>query len=380
MATHGRVDSYDNTVPQKRMVTDRIINTSPFNRMTVEALGLDNYAKFKFVNKPFRTYEWLEDQYVGYSDTLTASGGMASDSTTTTCLVTTPKMYNVGDVIKIDSELMWVSAVNTSTAQLTVVRNYGGTQATHANSSTVLIVAPARLEGADADNSPATEVTSTTNCSQIFQRTVEVSRTEQLIPLYGISELMGYQIDMRMDEMIMALNRVPYYGVRNAGSSSHTSGRSAGGFTTFITTNVTAAGSVPLTRNHIDSLLEDIYGYGGAPNLLFTTAFQQRKINSLYESFVQTDRTETIGGIQISTLEPPISGMVPLKIIVDRHCPAGYVWLIDGRYCGYITIDPFFYETLAKAGDADKGEVVGEYGFVVAYEKAHAYISGLTTS
>lgn len=381
MTIHGIVDSYDDTVPQKRMVTDKILFTDPLNRVILDKLGRDNYDKFKFVNKPHRTYEWLEDAYVGISDTLTGSGGLASGTTTTTCLVTTPKMYNVGDVIQIDDELLWVSAVDISGAQLTIVREFGGTTGeTHANSAVVYFRTVARLEGADADDSGSTEVTSTTNCSQIFQRTVQVSRTDQLLPLYGIDDLMEYKIQKRMDELIMHLNRVPYYGKRAAGSSSHASGRSAGGITAFVDTNKTELSSVALTRDHIDDLLEACYGYGGSPDLLFCNTFQQRRINAMYEDFIRTVRDEKTGGHIITTLMPPLGNMRALEVIVDRHCPTDYVYMLDSRYVGYITIDDFFYETLAKAGDSEKGEVVGEYGFVLAHEKAHAWISGLTTS
>jgi hypothetical protein len=288
-------------------------------------------------------------------------------------------MYNVGDVLLIDSEYVWVSAVNPSTAQLTLVRNRGGTQATHTNSTTVTIVGVARLEGADADDSPSTVVTSTTNCSQIFQRSVEVSRDDLLFPLYGIAVLDDYHIQKRMDELVMMVNRQAYRGIRQAGSSSHTQGRSMGGFTTFISTNTTAAGSVALTRDHIDDLLETIFGYGGAPDKIFCNSFQQRRLNSLYEEYITTERSERTGGNRITLLEHPIAG-APIEVIVDRHCQSDYLYIIGSRYCGFITIDPFQFERLAKVGDAAKSQIVGEFGFVLAHEKAHAYISGLTTS
>jgi hypothetical protein len=66
--------------------------------------------------------------------------------------------------------------------------------------------------------------------------------------------------------------------------------------------------------------------------------------------------------------------------LVDRHCPADYAFLIDTRYAGYITIDPFFYEELAKTGDFEHGQTIGEYGFACSYNKAHSIISGFSTS
>ncbi len=374
----GRVDSYDNTVPQKRNVTDRILLASPFDRATIDALGLKNENKFRFVNKPHRTYEWLEDVYVARTDTLTSSGGMAGDSTTTTCLVTAPLLYVPGQVILIDAEYIWVTSI--SSTELTVVRNYGGTQATHANSATITIVGTARLEGATASDSPTTEATSTSNHSQIFFRKVEVSRSDQLFPNYGIDGLVEYYKNKYMDENVIELDQLPYHGQKNVGTSSHASGRGAGGFETFISTNTTAAASAQLTRKMIDDLLQANYDAGGSPDVLFCNTFQQRVINSLYEGFISTDRDETKGGNLITTLVPPIGSMVPIQIVVDRFCPTDSVYLIDRNHCGYLTIDPFFIEPLAKTGDSDNWELIGEYGFVLAFEKAHAYINGLSTS
>jgi len=374
----GRVDSYDHTVPRKRTVADRLLLTSAFDRATIDALGLDNSAKFRFVNEPNRVYEWLEDNYVARTDTLTSSGGLTSDSTTTTCLVTTPKLYIIGSVILIDAEYMWVSAISSST--LTLVRARGGTQATHANSATVTIVGTARLEGADASDSPTTESASTSNHSQILFRKVEMSRNHRMFPNYGVSDFWDYQIDKYMDELVIELDQIPYHGNKQAGSSSHAQGRGAGGFEEFISSNTTAAASAQLTRKNIDDNLALAYAAGGSPDLLLCGTWQQRVINSLYENFITTERSERTGGNLITTLDPPIGGMRPIQIVVDRFCPTDSVYLIDRRYCGYITIEPFFFEMLGKTGDADKGELIGEYGFVLAYEDAHAYINGLATS
>ena len=71
MATgSGQRTSYDNTVPLKRTVTDRIVMADPYDITAITALGLNNNAKFSFVNSPNRTYEWLEDAYPAISDVL----------------------------------------------------------------------------------------------------------------------------------------------------------------------------------------------------------------------------------------------------------------------------------------------------------------------
>lgn len=371
----GLITSYDNIVPLKRTITDRIIMADPYSIVAITALGLDNASKFQFVNQPNRVYEWLEDKYPAISDTA-AGSNLTVTTNTTTITVTTPNLFHVGDVVQIDSEYVYVSSISSSV--LTVTRAFGGTTAaTHAETSTLYIRYNARIEGAPSSASPWTEVTSNYNYSTIFHKEVYVSRDDNLFPNYGISDLLEYRIDMNMDILMRQLSEIPYFGKRAAGSSS--TARSSGGFGTFITTNATALANASLTRVHIDTEFQQIWEAGGTTNLILCDAWFQRKINDFYEGFVTTERSETIGGMMIKKLMHPLTGQL-VDVVVDRYCPAGYAYLLDTRYVGYLTIDPFFYEKLAKTGDSEKGQTIGEYGMVVAFDKAHSILSGYSTS
>lgn len=372
----GQSTSYSNTLNQKVMITDRIIMADPYDIPTITALGLDNSSKFAFVNEPGRTYTWLEDAYPAVS-AAAVEGHLSTTTTTTSVTVADGDLFHVGDVVVVDSEYMWVSAKSGDV--LTVVRGYGSTTtATHTSTATMYIRYQARLEGADSSASPWTEVSSNTNSSVILHKEVNISRTDMLIPRYGgLPGLKEYRISRNMEILMEQLNRVPFYGKRAVGSA--TAARSAGGFGTFITTNATGLSSAVLTRNHIDTELDQIWTAGGKTDLIICDAWFQRKINDLYEGFVTTERAESIGGIMIKQLMHPITGQL-VKVLVDRHCPSGYAYMLDTRWVGYITIDPFFYEDLSKDGDYEKGETVGEYGFVCAYDKAHSILSGYSTS
>lgn len=373
MAYLGQHNSYENTIPDKIMVTDRILQTNPLKIATYSLLGAD-VGKFKFVNMDGKEYRWLEDTYVPESVSVTS--GLASASTTTSFTPASLTFFQPGDVILVDSEKMWVSAVSSGIPTLT--RGWGSTTAaTHANASTAYRVGRARIDGDDADDSPQTEVTSSTNYTQIFQRTINIARTRQKMAAYGIADPFAYEVDKKMDELLMQLCKMPYYGERYVGTSS--AARSAGGFKQFITDNTAEKSSATLTRAFIDGLLEDIHADGGMPDLILTGAFQQRKINDMYEGFVQTERSEALGGIKINQLINPITG-VPLDIVVDLHCPTDELYILERDKIAYYAFDPFFFEYLGKTGDAEKGEVVGEYGFVCAADKHHGWLGGLATS
>jgi hypothetical protein len=235
----------------------------------------------------------------------------------------------------------------------------------------------ARIDGDDADNSPQTEVTSSSNVTQIFQRTIDIARTKQKIQQYGIPDPESYEIDKKMEELMMDLCQMPYYGGRYAGTAA--AGRTAGGFKTFITDNTTDVASAALTRDHIDDLLQDIHADGGDPDLILCGSFSQRKINSFYEGFIQTERSEVLGGNKISVLQNPITGGL-IDVMVDLHCPTDEMWVLESDKVAFFPFDPFFYERLGKTGDANKGQIVGEYGFVCAADKHHGYLDGISTS
>jgi len=379
MGGQGIMTAYTATQPHKRMVTDRIILADPMSIAGLNALGLHNEAKFSFVNAPGRTYEWLEDTYLPRETTCADAATFTCDSTTTTIDVATGKgvYFNIGDVIQIDSEYMWVSAISTDT--ITVTRDFGGTQDTHASTSAVYIRYNTRLEGTTVGtNNGYTEPSTGYNYSSILQKPINISRTNALIKQYGIANVVEREIDKGMDELMMKLNLSLYHGQRATGSAS--TPRSLGGLATFVTTNPTSASSAALTEKMIVDEIQQCWEAGGAPDMILCNAWAKRKIGSFFEGYVRTERDETRGGIIIDKMVNPIAGG-EIDVVVDRHCPTNYLWLVDRRYVGFITVEDFFYEELGKVGDsAAYGEIVGEYGLVVAFEKAHSNVNTFLTT
>jgi hypothetical protein len=372
---HGLETTYSNTLARKQMISDRIILADPYDITTIVALGLNNESKFAFVNSPGRTYTWLEDQYPAISSA-TAEADLASDTTEVTITVGNGDLFHVGDVVQIDDELMQVTS--TSGVELTVTRDFGTTTAaTHATISTMYLRYSARIEGTDSNESPWTEVTTGFNYSTIFHKEIYITRDDKLFPIYGIPSLKEYRKDKAMDGLMEQLCRMAYYGTLAVGSSSL--GRSSAGLDAYITTNDTHLSSATLLRSHIDHEFQTIFAAGGKTDLILCDAWFQRKCNDFYEGFVSTERSESIGGMMIKQLMHPITGQLT-KIVVDRNCPSGRAYFLDSRYVGYITIDPFFYEELAKTGDSEKGEIIGEYGFVCAYDKAHSALKAYSTT
>lgn len=377
----GQLTTFQDTVPDKRMVTDRIDNIEPYDIALYGYLGTD-MGKFNFVNREAKQYEWLETTYNDRTDPV--ASGLASSSTTTTMVVTDADLFQIGDIWECEGEGLLITGKSSTT--MTIVRNMYGTQATHANASVLTRTSRSRVEGATADDSPRNEITSNTNVLQIFQRTLEVSRTKNKIAEYGVADWENYWINQYMEELMMDLARAPYILERNASQAAQ--GGTFGGFRSFITDNLTYATNtaatggtaLALTSDHIDDTLQNIFSDGGDPDVIFTTAHAQRKITSFYEGYISTERSEQLGGAIIKKLMNPISGKT-LDVVVDRNCPAGNLWIVSLKNVSFYPFDPFFYERLAKTKDTSAfGQIVGEYGFVCKGDKSHGAVLEFSSS
>jgi hypothetical protein len=339
----------------------------------VETLGgLDGAAsKFRFVNWPSTKCEWLEDTLADLTDALNGAV-LAADATIT---VDDASIFQEGHIILVESEQMWVSAVNTSTNVLTVTRGYSGAAADHADNTVVEIIGMARLEGDESDDVAFTDRVTGYNYTQIFHKEIKVSRTQNQITQYGIAEEFDYQAAKAVPELGRLIEKQLYRGARKAGSA--TTPRAFGGFGTFITDNTVSAGGA-VTQADFEDAVEAAYGDGGTgPWNAFCSPANMQVIKNFYDSanFLRVDRGETTVGMIIETVVTPFG---PVNLVMDRWAPGDSIYIVDGNHAGMLTYYPFTQEPLAKDGDYEKGQVVGEFTLCVRQDKAHAAITGIS--
>src|SRR6476659_8879014 len=105
-------------------VSDLVAINSPHETPLLDALGDPARSAHATV------HEWLEDALLPNTDTIN-DGTWTNPTTDTQFTVLHGERFRVGDQIKVldSSEVMLVTAVNTGTNSLTVVRGYGGSMA-----------------------------------------------------------------------------------------------------------------------------------------------------------------------------------------------------------------------------------------------------------
>ena len=371
------VTTYSDTTPHMRVVSNVIQFIDPRDIPLIDYLGGLDAAKSKLSIRGNGTkIEILEDEFRPLTSAVADDADVTDDSTVTSFDVADASVFHVGDVLAASAEYLWVSARDVTNNTVTVVRGFGGTQATLASDAAITIVGQARLEGADASYGPIVDITAPYNYTNIFEKGLQVTGTMQHIDQYGISDELAYQAGKAMPEQLRLVERALYYSPRNAGSG--TAARSMGGLPTFVTTNsVNAGGSV--VKADYDAAMEAAYGYGGFPDVAVMNHAVAKDLKDVIDTsaFVRFDQSESqVGTVPVRSI---VTQFGQLNVLMDRHCPVARSYVLQSDKVGLYTLRPFAMYDVAKTGDSEKVDLVGELSFMVANDEAHAYIYGITS-
>lgn len=370
--------TYVNTAENKRVITDYISLLDPSDAPFVEAIGgLDGAAsKFRFTNQG-TLVEWIEDTLAPLTGALSI-GTAATVSTATALTVADANMVQPGHILLQGSELMWVSA-NDSGA-ITVTRGLGSTTATTlATNNTFAIVGMARLEGDDSDPIGYTDLTTNSNYTQIFHKEVKQTGTAPYQDRWGMGDQMQYESAKSIPEMMRLIERTLQYGKRSAGST--TTPRMMGGYQEFITTNKASGANISvasLAPAVIEDAVELIYNAGGSGDFLaIVNPATYQKIKNAYDSssFVRYPPEQTQFGTLVDRIITPFGNV---SFVIDRWQLSNLIPIMKLDNVGMLTLRPWQVEDLAKTGDAEKKQLIGEFSFCMKLEKSHALLTAVS--
>ena len=175
-------------------VADLVAVNSPHETPLLDALGDPARSARSTV------HEWIEDALLPNTDTLETFSVPDNEAT-----VDHADYFRVGDQIIVgdNTEVMLVTAIDTIAGTLTVTRNYGGSgTGSVADGSTIRILGNAALEGDEATPARFTSRQRSTNVTQIFSATVEISGSELAVRQLGVRDELDYQKNQRTRELL----------------------------------------------------------------------------------------------------------------------------------------------------------------------------------
>ncbi|MCH8152168.1 MAG: DUF5309 family protein [Planctomycetes bacterium] len=368
-------------------VSDIIALVSPYETPLLDHLGDPQRSAMSTV------HEWLEDSLLPNTDAVNDQT-ITDPPNETVFTVDNGDRFSVGDqiMLKGKDEVMLVTAVSVN--DLTVVRQYGGSpSASLADNDVIIIIGNAALEGDDAPSTRFTNRVRKQNYTQIFTATVEVSGSQLAAQSIGLDDEMDYQKQERLRELLRDLENCVINGFA---ASSDPQGdtstrRTMRGVIASIATNSFApdTGPIPpgdgvgndlLNEAVLNAALREVWEQSsGTIDTIVCGGFQKRQING----FISTSQRFIGHEKQFSSMvEVYESDFGVCRVVMSRWVPQDMLLLLDGSR---IDVPPlagrsFHFKPLASQGDAEVGQVIGEYTLEFRNENAHALLTNLGTS
>ena len=359
-------------------VADLVAVNSPHETPLLDALGDPARGARSTV------HEWIEDALLPNTDTLETFSVPDNEAT-----VDHADYFRVGDQIIVgdNTEVMLVTAIDTIAGTLTVTRNYGGSgTGSVADGSTIRILGNAALEGDEATPARFTSRQRSTNVTQIFSATVEISGSELAVRQLGVRDELDYQKNQRTRELLRDLENCVINGVMPAANpqGSSTVRRTMRGLMSFIASNRFAPGvsgfpaGAALTEAQLNTALREMWkNSSGNVDLIVVGGPEKRAINSFITSSRRYNGSDETFKELVAVYE---SDFGVCRVVLSRWVPAGTVLLLDSSRIEVMPLvgRSFHFKPLAATGDRDAGQVIGEYTLELRNETAHGVISGFS--
>ena len=238
----------------------------------------------------------------------------------------------------------------------------------------------AQIEGADFSFSIPGVRTRVTNNTQIFTKSLEVSRTQRSVSTAGLDDEYAYQMEKRMKEIATDIEKALITGTGNSGASG--TSRELKGILAFITTNVetgTGTGTEALTEDMYNDLLQSVWSSGGRPDFTYVNAFQKRQISSFSTSntrYLEMSSEKEL----LNTVAVYESDFGRQRIELDSFMTTSVVLAVQRDMLRVAVLDGIQAVDVPSVGDSKRGALVGELTLEVRNEASSGQITGLSTS
>jgi len=381
----GKVTSYDLAVGVKISMDELIYMISPIDSPLINGIGTDGRQLLGSSGVDQTEFKWMDEELL--LPRAPAAGTGAAGAGVTTVIVSTADSYRfqVGDLITIGEEgvamhnSVKIITANTNNGTLTLgnwVNDAAWPASAAAQEDTIICVGSALAEGSAPGDARSADRTIRSNYTQIFGPTkVEMSRTEQQITRYGVSDEFAKQLYGRSVENVITREQAYLYGQKHEASGEKR--RSTGGLSYWISSNSDTTTNT-LSIAGLEALMQKCYNNGGVPDLLIANPASFATLNAVSD----TSRVRTV-------IDDPRRGRVPVtsvfhefgetQMVRNRWCHTETAFVVQKENIQRRIIQPLIVEALAKTGDSDSVMLLCEEGLQVKGESHMAKFTGLTT-
>ncbi len=256
----------------------------------------------------------------------------------------------------------------------------------------------AAVEGADASDATLTPTVRLGNYTQILQKTIKVSGTLDTVNKAGRKSEKAYQLAKASQELKRDLETILLANQGRSAGTTNSTARKMGSLLSWIKTNssVQTNGGDPTTigvstrtdgntRTFTETLLKEVvaevFASGGTPKILMVGATGKQKVSSFTGlSAYRYNVNGGTGGAQatiVGAADVYLSDFGSMSVVPNIFMRTRDALVLDPEYAAIAYLRPFQTNELAKAGDADKTQILVECTLEVKNEAAHGGVFDL---
>ncbi|WP_026678696.1 SU10 major capsid protein [Fictibacillus gelatini] len=213
------------------------------------------------------------------------------------------------------------------------------------------------------------------NVCEIFKKAASVSGSVSAISVPGQPNIFAAEINDRLIETKVAIEKALMGGVRNDGSASPYIRRMDGLSKWVDTANkVTGETANVISEKEIKDTVRKLWAQGLATGEYFAivNADLKEQIDELYKGSYRYIAQENVFGLTVDKLR---TNYGDVNFILSRHQDATKMHIFDVNYLSLAFLREPLFEALAKTGDSVKGHVLAELTLKVGSKKAVAEYS-----
>lgn len=254
------------------------------------------------------------------------------------------------------------------------------------------------IEGDDATIDATLPTSRVGNYTQISDKTVVVSGTQEATDKAGRKSELSYQLAKKAKELKRDIEFI-LTGNQASAAGNSTTARKTGSVEAWLTSNVSMAGDGAnggysagivaartdgtqraFTEALLKTVIQSCWANGGDPSTIIVGP-KNKAVASGFGG-IATQYRENKGTQQatiVAAADVYVSDFGEHKIVPSRFSRDRSALVLDMEYWAVAYLRPFHTVDLAKTGDSDKKQILAEYALVAKQEASSGIVADLTT-
>ena len=249
------------------------------------------------------------------------------------------------------------------------------------------------VEGDDASLDSVDATTRLSNTTQIMDKTVVITGTQEAVDKAGRASELAYQIAKKSKELKRDMEATLLANQAEVSGNSSTA-RKFGSINSWIASNDVFAGDgasgglgntartdgtqAALTEANLKTVIKNVWNAGGNPSVIMVGPFNKQKISGFTGGSTRFDASED--KTLYTSIDVYSSDFGDLEVVPNRFSRDRDAHVLDMDYWSIGFLRDFSMHELSKTGDREKRQMLVEFTLISRNEAASGGVYDLTTS